>query len=112
MNQKCDKYEALFTFGDDETLLRHVNECSDCMAEHEKMQRVSDLLKEVKPVFKKRKQNMLKAACVVFAVFIFGGISLNEINQTYDVIGHLKYGDMSIEDYGFPVDSYGLLMVD
>ena len=55
---------------------------------------------------------MLKAACVVFAVFIFGGISLNEINQTYDVIGHLKYGDMSIEDYGFPVDSYGLLMVD
>ncbi|MDR1327216.1 MAG: hypothetical protein LBJ74_02280 [Heliobacteriaceae bacterium] len=113
MNSKCDKYEAIFTFADDETLMRHIDECPDCTAEHEKMQRVSDLLKEVKPVFRKQKKtNVLKAACVVLAVFVVGGISFNELNRNYDVIGHIRYGDMSIEDYGFPVDSYGLLMVD
>ena len=113
MNQKCDKYEAIFTFADDETLLKHVNECSECKEEHEKMSKVSELLKEVRPVFKKQKKtNMLKAACVLLAVFAVGGISFNQIDQQYDVIAHLKYGDMEIEDYGFPVDSYGLLMVD
>jgi len=113
MNQKCDKYEALFTFADDETLMRHIQECPDCQAEHEKMQQVSQLLKEVKPVFKQQKKtNVLKAACVLLAVFVVGGVSFNKFNQTYDVIGHLKYADMDIEDFGFPVDSYGLLMVD
>jgi hypothetical protein len=113
MNQKCGKYEAIFTFADDETLMRHIDECPHCAAEHEKMQRISELLKEVKPVFKKQKKtNVLKAACVLLAVFVFGGICFNGLNQTYDVVGHIRYGDMSIEDYGFPVDSYGLLMVD
>ena len=111
MNQKCDKYEALFTFSDDETLLEHVNKCKDCQEEHEKMQKVSELLQEVKPVFKKQ-TNLLKAACVLLAVMIVGGISFNGLSQKYDVLAHLKYGDMEVEDYGFPVDSYGLLMVD
>ena len=47
MTKKCDKYEALFKFADEETLMAHLAECEDCRAEHEKMQRVSELIKEV-----------------------------------------------------------------
>jgi len=114
MKEKCKKYEALFTFANDETLLKHVQECPDCKEEHEKMKKVSELLKEAKPLLRKRKQQnkRMKIACVLVAAIV-GGVSFNEIDQSYDVIGSLRYGNsISIEDMGFPVDSYGLLMVD
>ena len=47
MKDKCTKYEALFTFGNDETLRKHVETCEDCKKEQEVMDRVSDLLREV-----------------------------------------------------------------
>ena len=49
MKEKCTKYEALFTFRSNEELEQHIQECEDCKLEHEKMLKVSELLKEVKP---------------------------------------------------------------
>jgi hypothetical protein len=114
MNEKCNKYEAYFTFANEETLAKHINECEDCKAEHEKMRKVSAILKEVKPVLRQKRTNVLrmKIACIIFAAII-GGVSFNALDSHYDLVGNLMYGDsVSLEDMGFPVDSYGFLTVD
>ena len=48
MKDKCTKYEGLFVFSDEETLKSHLNECEECRLEQEKMDKVSDLINEVK----------------------------------------------------------------
>ena len=114
MDKKCSKYEGLFIFSDDETLKKHVAECEECSKEHEKMQKVSDLIGEVKFYYKSKskKRKMLKVACAFFLLMLFGtffGIIAND-DEYADL---LMYGNtLSAEDLGFPVDSYGLLMVD
>ena len=55
MKEKCNKYEALFTFADENTLNEHLKVCADCRKEQEKMEKVSELIKEVKPFYKKKK---------------------------------------------------------
>ncbi len=114
MNQKCTKYEALFTFANDETLKEHVQNCEDCKKEQDLMDRVSEILSEVKPYYKAKRRNMLKlkAACVV-SVLLFSSATLGLINFNTDISDTIKYGStLSAEDFGFPVDSYGLLMVE
>ena len=114
MKEKCTKYEALFTFGNDETLKEHVNSCKDCQKEQEVMDKVSELLKEVRPYYKSKRHNVvkLKAACAVFAILL-SGTTLGVINLNTDISETIKYGTtLSAEDYGFPVDSNGFLMVE
>lgn len=114
MKDKCSKYESLFIFSDEKTLLSHVETCEDCRKEHEIMNKVSDLIKEVKPQLKeKRKRHArLKIACAAFAILLSGTV-LGVINLNQDISDTLRYGQtLSLEDYGFPVDSYGLIMVD
>ena len=114
MDKKCSKYEGLFVFSDDETLKKHINECEDCAAEYRKMQRVSELIGEVKSHYlvRNRKGKKLKIACA-FLLFIFFGTFLGVVSLDSDYADSLIYGDsLSVEDLGFPVDSYGLLMVD
>lgn len=48
MKDKCTKYEALFTFSDEEYLKSHLKDCEECQKEQEKMDKVSKLLQEVK----------------------------------------------------------------
>ncbi len=114
MTDKCTKYEALFTFGNDETLKRHLETCEDCQKEQELMDKVSDLLKEVKPYYKVQRSKVakLKMACAIFAILL-SGTALGIVNFNTDISDTIKYGTtLSAEDYGFPVDSYGLLMVE
>ena len=114
MKEKCTKYEALFTFGNDETLREHVQNCEDCKKEQEIMDKVSDLLKEVRPYYREKKKNVLKlkAACAV-SVILLSSATLGLINFNTDISDTIKYGTtLSAEDYGFPVDSYGFLMVE
>ena len=114
MKEKCTKYEALFTFSDEKTLREHVEGCDDCRKEQEIMDKVSELIKEVKPEFLKRRKNTakLKVACAAFAILL-SGVTLGVINLNTDISDTIRYGQvLSIEDYGFPVDSYGLIMVD
>ncbi len=111
---KCTKYEGLFTFADEKEFLSHIESCEDCKAEHEKMEKVSALIKEVAPQIRQKRRDFarVKFACasfgIVFCLFTLGVINLNQ-----DVHDMIMYGQtMSVEDYGFPVDSYGLIMVD
>ena len=114
MDKKCTKYEGLFIFSDDATLNEHLETCEDCRAEQEKMDKVSDLLSEVKFYYraKNKKKQMLKVACLfMFIIFFTGTFGIIATND--DIQDSLMYGqELSAEDLGFPVDSYGLLMVD
>ena len=114
MDNKCSKYEGLFVFSDEESLKFHLRECEDCRAEQKTMDKVSALIDEVKPYYlaKDKKQPKLRVACamllLVFSILTFGFVASND-----DLKDTLMYGDtLSAEDLGFPVDSYGLLMVD
>ncbi len=114
MDNKCTKFEGLFVFSDDEMLKNHINECEDCRKEAENMEKVSALIDEVKLYYraKNKKRPKLKLACamllLLFSTFTFGYVASND-----DLLDSLKYGEsLSAEDLGFPVDSYGLLMVD
>lgn len=114
MINRCNKYEALFTFGNEETLKQHIETCKDCKKEQEIMDKVSDLIKEVKPYYVNKRRNFvkLKAACAIFSILL-SGTTLGILNFNSDISDIIKYGNtLSAEDFGFPVDSYGLLMVE
>ena len=111
---KCSKLEELFVNGSETELMNHIEVCEDCRSEYEKMNKVTSLIQEVKPHYLKKKQLIRKiqkiAAVFIFAVFTAttAAVYMNE-----DLSDTLMYGDtLTAEDYGFPVDSYGLLMVD
>lgn len=114
MTDKCLKYEGLFTFGNEETLNKHLENCKDCQDEQKTMDRVSELLKEVRPYYKSQHQRVanLKLACAVFAILL-GSATLGIINFNTDISDTIKYGTtLSAEDLGLPVDSYGFVMVE
>jgi hypothetical protein len=114
MDKKCTKYEGLFIFSDEETLKKHLEECPDCRAEHDKMQKVSDLIGETKFYYKSKAKRVrkLKAICAL-ALFMFFSASFSILSEDGDLADSLMYGEtLTAEDLGFPVDSYGLLMVD
>ncbi len=113
MKENCNKYEALFTFLSNEEFAAHINECENCKKEHEKMVKVSELIADAKPYYKAQKSKMqkLKTACVA-GFLLMSGLSFGVLNHNYDIIGTLTYHNVSIEDMGFPIDDYGLLMVD
>ena len=114
MNEKCNKYESLFIFSDEASLLSHVKDCEECRKEQEIMSKVSELIQEVKPELLKvkREHAKLKIACAAFAILLSGTL-LGILNFNPDISDTLRYGQtLTIEDYGFPVDSYGLIMVD
>ena len=114
MDSKCKKYEGLFIFGDEKTLAEHIQTCPKCKEEQERMDKVSALIAEVAPSFKqKRKSNAkLKMACASFALLLFVS-TLGVVNLNADVKDTILYGQtLTLEDYGLPVDSYGLISVN
>ena len=52
---KCDKYEGLFLFRNEEELQEHIKNCPDCKKEYEKHKNISNLVKEVAPVYLAKK---------------------------------------------------------
>lgn len=112
MNKKCNKYESLFIFSDEKTLIEHISVCEECRKEYEKMNKVSDLIKEVKNEYKKPNHVALKVACVLF-LFITGGISVDMLDMKYGILDTIQYGEpLTMNDLGFPTDEYGLIQVD
>lgn len=120
MNNKCQKYESLFIFSKEEELLEHIKTCPDCQKVHEKMEKISSLIKEVAPHFKKeqKRKTVLRAICASFllVVSLSTGIFYNfQKNAYYELTAssYLEESESFISnDFGFPVDEYGLLMVD
>ena len=116
MKNKCSKFEELFVSSNTEELERHIQECEECRAEKESQDKVSSLLGEVHMYYyakRKKRTAQLRAACaVMFLVFSLASVTGWALNDD-DLLDTLKYGDsLSAEELGFPVDSYGLLMVD
>ena len=114
MKEKCTKYEALFTFANEETFRAHIDSCEDCQKEHEQMRKVSSLLKEVKPYYLSKRKSMakVKMACAMF-VLLLSSATIGVVNFNTDVSDIIKYGNtLCAEDLGLPVDDYGLLMVE
>ena len=114
MDKKCTKYEALFTFRSDEELNEHIQNCPECKKEHEQMLKVSELIQEVKPYYRKRQKTFakVKAACALFLIMACG-TTLGLINFNTEISDTLKYGTtLSAEDLGLPVDSYGLIYIE
>ena len=114
MKHKCDKYEALFTFSSEETLKEHIEHCEDCRKEQETMDKVSELLKEVKPYYIEKRKNKakLKIACAMMTILL-SAVTMGVVNFNTDISDIIKYGNtLCADDLGLPVDSYGLLMVD
>ena len=115
MNKKCSKYEGLFVFSDAEALNNHINQCEECRQEQEEMDKVSSLIDEVKFYYKsKRKQRRMRIKAACAAMFLFVSVlSAGLVFNNDDLTDILMYGNpLSAEELGFPVDSYGLLMVD
>ena len=114
MDKKCSKYEGLFVFSDEDTLKKHLQECEECRQEQQKMDRVSELIDEVKLYYRakyKKKRPKFRIACAMF-LLIFSSLTAGVVVNDEDMMDTLRYGEtLSAEDLGFPVDSYGLLMV-
>lgn len=111
MNNKCEKFEALFTFGNEEDLLKHIEECEDCREEYEQMNKVSALIKEVKPHYKKTRFTAVRVACALFLI-VLCGTTFQYANNNYSIVDTIKYGQQfTAEDLGFATDDYGLIMV-
>lgn len=114
MDEKCNQYEPLFTFRSEEELIEHIQNCPECQKEHEKMQKVSELLQEVKPYYLKRRKNFakFKVACALFFMLMCS-TTLGVINFNTEISDTLKYGTtLTAEDLGLPVDSYGLIYLE
>ncbi len=111
--KKCNKYEALFIFSDDEAFNNHVKDCPDCQKEHEKYLKVSKLIKEVAPVYlermKEKKNNNLKKLACCFIAFI--GLTSFSCFKMYDnYVAEMNADfDSCVSAIGLPVDEYGFL---
>lgn len=82
------------------------------------MQDISDLIKEAKPLYfkRKRRNNIIKVAssalAVVMLVFAFSPQNNDYSYSPYWDLGENEYQQISsIEEMGLPVDDYGLLKV-
>lgn len=119
MKEKCTKYESLFTFRDEKELEEHIKTCPDCQAEQEKMEKVSNLLQEVKPYYIQKRRNSfgrMKVACIL-GLGLFVGVLLGHFAQY--IMPTTAYNTSSsdtttssVNEYGIPVDSYGLITVN
>lgn len=114
MKDKCQKFEGLFVFSDEETLQKHIKECPDCAEEARKMQRVSEILQEVRPYFIKKRKHYatLKIACALTFIILTGTV-LGVTNFNQDLNDIIRYGtELEAGDLGLPVDDYGFLLVE
>ena len=116
MNDKCTKFESLYLFRDETELEEHLKECPDCRAEKEKMNKVSELLQEVKPYYaqkRKRSFTQLKVACIL-CFGMFTGLLIGYFTQYgYNTTSSAYYEtEQTTNDYGIPIDSYGLISLN
>jgi len=114
MKDKCQKFEGLFVFSDEETLKKHIAECPECAEEARKMEKVSELLKEVRPYFVEKRKHFatLKIACAI-SFILFAGTIIGITGFNQDVNDMIRYGtELEAGDLGLPVDDYGFLLVE
>ncbi len=75
------------------------------------MENISEILKEAKPLYIKRKKERATAKyilCVMFTAFLAGSFTLG-VNMYNEQVAQTNYETSIIEEMGLPVDEYGLL---
>lgn len=117
--KKCTKYESLFTFSSEEELKEHLDECEDCRREQEEMDKISELIQEVRPYYFQQRRNSInsfKVACVLF-IGLFAGTLLGYFVQ-FPYVDSSSYTVSStssvsnVNEYGMALDNYGLITVN
>lgn len=111
MDKKCNKYESLFIFRSEEELKEHLKECPDCRAEQEKMDRLSDIIQEVKPYYAKQRTQSFtrfKVACIL-CFGLFTGLLTGYFANYLPMESSVYIETTEINEYGMPIDSYGLI---
>ncbi len=101
----CDKFEKLFTKEDETELIDHIKSCEDCRREYEKMQAVSKLVKEAKPLFEKSKiirRRFTISMVAAATLFCLTGFLLLNWLPYYNY-------DQAIASEIYPTDEYGLV---
>ena len=117
MTEKCTKFKSLYLFRDEAELEEHLKICSDCRAEKEKMDKVSVLLQEVKPYYaqqRRRSFTRLKVACIL-CLGMFTGLLIGYFTKFgYATAANSTYYEttQTTNDYGMPIDSYGLISLN
>ena len=101
----CDKFEKLFTQEDETELLEHIKTCEDCRKQYEEFQKVSNLVKEAKPLFMKEKFQKHKVTFSMVA-----GVTILSLTG-FLLLNWLPYyqDDQAIASDIYPTDEYGLL---
>ena len=83
------------------------------MDEKEKLDRVSELLQEVKPYYATQRKDSvtrLKVACIL-CFGMFTGLLIGYFNQ-YGYTAAYSDSTEIVNEYGIPVDSYGLIDIN
>ena len=118
MNEKkCNGYESMFTFLNEEDFKKHLEVCEDCRNEHARMQKVSELIQEAKPFIKEqnRHKRILKTACAVLAV-VCTTLSYPIFTVGYGAYQNTKMIEeqqmITADEMGLPVDEYGFLYIN
>ena len=113
--RKCNKFQEYFIFSNKEDFQKHLLECPDCAEQNAEFEKISELVKDVKFVYKKRKKNTLitKVACLSALMMFTVSVSLmNNIGYFFDD-SYFEYSQSTvIDEMGMPIDNYGLIMVD
>lgn len=114
MTEKCTKFESLYLFKSNEEIEEHLKECPDCRAEQEKMDKVSELIQEVKPYYINKKRESftrLKVACILCLGMIVGIVIgyFTQIDVRFNTTASYSTSTSTTNEYGMPIDSYGLI---
>ncbi len=110
MAQECDKYEAFFVFAEEEEFKNHIENCESCRKEHQKMLKISSLVKEVKSSYlnNEGKKAVAKLTAVMFLLlFCTGFVTVILYDREYRDLAIVQ--ESNVAQLGLPVDEYGLL---
>ena len=113
--KKCNKYEGLFIFRNDEELNEHIQNCEECKKEHEKHQKISALVKEVAPVYlrkKEREKNLFikRIACCFVILSLVTTFAGYKVYDSYCYQANLD-DEYCISTLGLPIDDYGFFEI-
>lgn len=115
MENRCPKYEQLFIFGTEQELKEHIANCPECIDYHTKMEKVAELVKEVKPLIKKTSPVKLIGLRAVagFVTVILAFFAINPTLHEKNNYGLIANADSSpVAQMGLPTDDYGFLMIE
>lgn len=115
MKEKCTKFEGMFVFSSKEDFEYHLQNCEECRKKQDELNQISTLIKKAKPFYFKQKAKKKRQLRVALGLLLFISVGsifeiLNYIDTPNETASYIE--TLSPEELDFPVDSYGLIMVD